>query len=186
MHHIYWSLRFLKILVASSKKGVFSINKHVLSILVENSSGVLSKVSGLFSRRGYNIDSLTVATTDCPEISRITISVTKDNYILEQITKQLNKLVPVIKIIELDPSKSVFREIILVKIKPVKTDLSYINDIVNIYRGSIIDVSKETITVELTGDTDKIDAFLSVVEMYPIIELVRTGITGIQRGNKQL
>ena len=162
------------------------INKHVLSILVENNSGVLSRIAGLFSRRGFNIDSLTVSTTDTMNISRITITVTGDDYILEQITKQLNKLIPVIKVTELKPTQAVFRDLILVKIKPQKDDLSYINDLVKVYRGNIIDFSKETITIELTGDSDKISAFLSVIDNYPIVELVRTGITGIQRGNINL
>lgn len=162
------------------------IKKHLLSILVENNSGVLSKVVALFSRRGYNIDSLNVGTTDIAEVSRITIAVCGDDYILEQITKQLNKLIPVIKIVELKQPQAVFRELIILKIKPEKDDLSYINDLVNIYRGCIIDISKETLTVELTGDTDKINAFLSIMDSYPTIELVRTGITGIQRGNIQI
>ncbi|WP_432406634.1 acetolactate synthase small subunit [Wukongibacter sp. M2B1] len=162
------------------------MNKHVLSVLVENHSGVLSRIAGLFSRRGYNIDSLSVGITENPNISRMTISVTGDNYILEQMIKQLNKLIDVIKVVELKPEKSVHRDLILIKVKANSKDRTAINETVNIFRANIVDISPETLTVELTGDAGKISAFIDVIKPFGIVELVRTGFTGIQRGGSQI
>ncbi|MCT4565693.1 MAG: acetolactate synthase small subunit [Maledivibacter sp.] len=161
------------------------MNKHVLSVLVENHSGVLSRIAGLFSRRGYNIDSLSVGVTENPNLSRMTITVTGDDYILEQIKKQLNKLIDVIKVIELKPDKSVYRDLVLIKVKADAKDRASINETVNIFRANIIDVSAETLTIELTGDAGKISAFVEVMKPYGIMELVRTGFTGIQRATSQ-
>ena len=160
------------------------MNRHVLSVLVENQSGVLSRVSGLFSRRGYNIDSLSVGETEDPKISRMTIVVRGDNQILEQIKKQLNKLIDVIKIVELSPEQSVFRELALIKVKTdMKTRASVI-EIVSIFRANIVDVSSNSLTVEMTGDETKIEAFISLMDAYGISEIVRTGLTATERGSK--
>jgi acetolactate synthase-1/3 small subunit len=162
------------------------MNRHVLSILVENQAGVLSRVSGLFSRRGYNIDSLSVGETEDPAISRMTIVVRGDDQILEQIEKQLNKLIDVIKVVELNPEQSVFRELALIK---VKTDLSTrasVIEVVGIFRANIVDVSNDSLTIEMTGDEAKIDAFINLMNSYTILEVVRTGLTAIERGHQAL
>lgn len=162
------------------------MNRHILSVLVENQSGVLSRVSGLFSRRGYNIDSLSVGVTEDPAISRMTIVVMGDDYILEQIKKQLNKLIDVIKVIELDKSRSVFRELMLIKVNARENNRASIIEIVDIFRANVVDVSNETLTVEMTGDEDKIEAFISLMKPYGIREIVRTGLTALERGNKEI
>lgn len=162
------------------------MSKHVLSVLVQNHSGVLSRIAGLFSRRGYNIDSLTVGITENPGISRMTIAVTGDDYILEQMTKQLNKVIDVIKVVELKPEKSVHRDLVLIKVKANSNERTAINETVNIFRANIVDISSETLTVELTGDAGKISAFIDVIKPFGILELVRTGFTGIQRGICQI
>jgi acetolactate synthase I/III small subunit len=164
------------------QKGEITINKHVLSVLVENHSGVLSKISGLFSRRGYNIDSLTVGITEDPNISRMTIVVTGDEYILEQISKQLNKLIDVIKVVELNANKSVYRELALVKVNATINTRSSIKETVNIFRGNIIDLDNNSMTVEITGDEEKISAFIELMKPYGIKETVRTGLTALERG----
>ncbi len=162
--------------------------KAVLSVLVENNPGVLSRVSGLFSRRGFNIDSLTVGETQDPNISRITISVTADELILEQIKKQVNKLVDVIKIIELPPERSVFREIALIKVAHDKGNRAELIQLVyDVFRGKIIDTQENSLIIELTGDPSKIRAFLDLIGKEGVIkEFVRTGITALERGSKQL
>ena len=162
------------------------MNRHVLSILVENQSGVLSRVSGLFSRRGYNIDSLSVGETEDPKVSRMTIVVRGDDNILEQIKKQLNKLIDVIKIVELDTQQSVFRELALIKVKTSMASRASIIEIVDIFRAKIVDVANETLTVEMTGDERKIEAFIKIMEPYGISEIVRTGLTALERGNKDI
>lgn len=156
--------------------------RHVLSILVENYSGTLSKVAGLFSRRGYNIDTLNVAETQDPKISRITVTVTGDVYILEQITKQLNKLINVIKITNLTECASVLRELMLVKISCTTSTRSELTQIANIFRAHIVDVSAKSITIQITGDESKNSGFLELVKPYGIIEITRTGLTAIERG----
>lgn len=160
------------------------MNKHILSVLVENHSGVLSKVSGLFSRRGYNIESLTVGITEDPGISRMTIVIRGDESIVEQITKQLNKLIDVIKVIELNTSKSIYRELALVKVSASLSARPSITETVNIFRGNIIDIDNNSLTIELTGDEDKISSFIELMKSYGIKEIVRTGLTALERGSR--
>jgi acetolactate synthase-1/3 small subunit len=155
----------------------------VLSILVENTAGVLSRVAGLFSRRGYNIDSLTVGETQDPAISRMTILAHGDDQILDQIRKQLLKLEDVIEIKELAPGESVTRELILVKVAASEKDRQAIISIADIFRAKIVDVALESLMIELTGNQNKIDAFIKLLGQYTIKELVRTGITGLARGS---
>ncbi|MDR5659568.1 acetolactate synthase small subunit [Serpentinicella sp. ANB-PHB4] len=157
------------------------MNKHVLSVLVENQSGVLSRVAGLFSRRGYNIDSLSVGETENPKISRMTIAVRADALILEQIIKQLSKLVDVLKVVELKPEESVYRELALIKVEADFENRSSIIEVVAVFRAKVIDVSKETLTVEITGDRQKISAFIEVMTSYGVKEIVRTGLTALGR-----
>lgn len=156
----------------------------VLSLLVDNTSGVLSRVSGLFSRRGYNIDSVTVGVTENPAYSRMTVAVSGDGASLVQIKKQLNKLEDVVEIVELEPGKSVCRELVLVKVKSDATIRKDIISIADIFRANIVDVSKESLIIELTGATTKCEAFLNLLDGFEIIELVRTGLTGLVRGNR--
>jgi acetolactate synthase-1/3 small subunit len=156
--------------------------RHVLSITVENYSGTLSKVAGLFSRRGYNIDTLTVAETMDPNISRITVSVTGDEEVLEQITKQLNKLIHVIKITDLTLKKSILRELMFLKINCTKETRSEIIQMSDVFKGKTVDISPKSITVEMTGDEEKNNAFIELVKPFGIIEIVRTGLTAIERG----
>lgn len=160
------------------------MNKKVLSVLVDNTSGVLNRVAGLFSRRGYNIDSLTVGETENPKYSRMTIVVTGDDDILEQIVKQITKLEDVRRVDVLEPSDSVTRELILVKIKAEPAQRQQVISITEIFRANIVDVAKDSLMVEITGSQSKLKAFLSLVEDYEILELVRTGITGLARGEK--
>ncbi|MBE6047250.1 MAG: acetolactate synthase small subunit [Clostridium sp.] len=160
--------------------------KHVLSVLVQNSSGVLSRIAGLFSRRGYNIDSLTVGETDNEELSRMTITITGDNDVLEQVTKQLDKLEEVIKVINLKADNSVYRELVLIKVKASADKRADINEIVKIFRCKIIDLSVNTLTIELTGDESKISALIKLMDEYGIEELVRTGVTALERGDKTI
>ena len=160
--------------------------RHVLSVLVKNSSGVLSRVSGLFSRRGYNIDSLTVGRTEDEKISRMTIAIVGDNDTLEQVKKQLDKLEDVIKVIDLKNGSSVYRELVLIKVKADAEKRAAINEIVTIFRSKIIDVSVDTLTIELTGDESKISALIKLMEEYGIQELVRTGVTALERGDKNI
>ena len=157
------------------------MNRHIISVLVENSSGVLSRISGLFSRRAYNIYSLTVGPTEDESISRMTITVSGDEQVLEQIKKQLNKLIEVIKIIELKPEKSVCRELMMIRVNSLG-HRSNIMEIANIFRANIIDVAVESLVLELTGDKDKIDAFQTLLVPFGILEVVRTGVAGLQRG----
>ena len=152
----------------------------VLSLLVDNTSGVLSRVSGLFSRRGYNIDSVTVGVTENPAYSRMTVAAS-----LSQIKKQLNKLEDVVEIVELEPGKSVCRELVLVKVRSDKDTRQDIMSIANIFRANIVDVSKGSMIIELTGATSKCEAFLGLLDGFEIIELVRTGLTGLVRGQRQ-
>jgi len=160
--------------------------QYVLSVLVKNSSGVLSRVSGLFSRRGYNIDSLTVGRTENKEISRMTITLNGDIDVLEQVVKQLNKLEDVIRVVNLKESNSVYRELVLIKVKADAERRAAINEIVKIFRCKIIDVSVDTLTIELTGDGNKVSALIKLMEEYGIEELVRTGVTALQRGENTI
>ncbi len=156
--------------------------KHILLVLVENQSGVLSKVSGLFTRRGYNIDSLSVGETEDPEVSRMTITTRGDDHTIEQIVKQLNKLIDVIKIMEIDKEEAVTRELLLIRVKADKDNRSSLIEVVNIFRGKIIDVYDESIMIELTGDEDKIEAFTELMRPYGILQFNRTGLTALKRG----
>ncbi len=154
----------------------------VLSIFVDNTFGVLSRVSGLFSRRGYNIDSLTVGETENPEYSRMTVVVTGDEQILDQIKKQVEKLEDVKEVKELSPDSSVYRELILVKIAATKESRQGVISIAEIFRAKIVDVTPESLIAELTGDQSKLEAFLKLLSDYRILEIARTGITGLSRG----
>jgi acetolactate synthase-1/3 small subunit len=154
----------------------------VLSLLVDNTSGVLSRVSGMFSRRGYNIDSLTVGVTQNPRYSRMTVVVTGDDKILSQIKNQLNKLEDVIEITELKDGESVTRELVLLKVKASNEERQQIISVANVYRANIVDVSPDSLIVELTGTINKIHAFINLLDGFEIQELVRTGITGLTRG----
>jgi acetolactate synthase-1/3 small subunit len=156
--------------------------KHILSVLVENKPGVLARVSGLFSRRGFNIDSLAVGPTDDPNISRMTIAVDADDLRLEQITKQLYKLVNILKISDLDPRDSVERELVLIKVNASPNMRAEVVETANIFRANIIDVSKSTLTIEITGTADKIQALEDLLRPYGIKELVRTGKIALARG----
>jgi acetolactate synthase-1/3 small subunit len=162
------------------------MEKHVLSALVKNSSGVLSRVSGLFSRRGYNIDSLTVGRTEDPSISRMTITLMGDDNVLEQVKKQLNKLEDVVRVVDFKANESVYRELVLIKVKANAENRATINETVKIFRSKIIDLSTDTLTIELTGDENKISALINLMEEYGIEELVRTGVTALQRGEKTI
>ncbi len=157
----------------------------VLSLLVDNTAGVLSRVSGMFSRRGYNIDSLSVGVTENPKFSRMTVVVTGDDKILSQIKSQLNKLEDVKSIIELKDGESVTRELVLMKIKADASERQQIISIANVYRASIVDVSPESIMIELTGNNNKVEAFRSLLEGFEIQEIVRTGVTGLVRGRAE-
>ena len=158
-------------------------NRHILSVLVENSAGVLSQVSRMFSRKGYNIDSLAVGTTEDPTISRMTILVNEDEEQIEQIASQLAKLLPVISVKLLSPESSVQREMILVKVKAASREArDEIIQIASIFREKIIDVGMEARTLEVTGDHDKAEALLKLLESFGILELVRTGAVALERG----
>ena len=159
------------------------MKRHVVSALVENRPGTLSRVSGLFSRRGYNIDSLTVGITEDPSISRITIAVSGDEAILEQIIKQLSKLIDVVTVRELAPDSCLCREIMLVKVGAGEKSRSAVIEIAGIFRSQIIDVSSSTITIEATGDTEKLDGLLLLLQPYGILELARTGLVALERGS---
>ena len=160
--------------------------KHTLSVLVENHAGVLSRVAGLFSRRGFNIDSLAVGVTENPDVSRITIVVDGDDYIVEQVSKQLNKLIDVIKLRQLDRDDSVSRELALIKVNATATTRAEIIQIVEIFRAKIVDVSKNTLTIEISGGTDKVAALEDMLKQFGIKEIVRTGTIAIERGNKSM
>ncbi len=158
------------------------MQKKVFQLLVDNNSGVLSRVAGLFSRRGYNIDSITAGVTADPQYTRITIATSGDDEILDQIEKQLAKLVDVRDIKELKPGESVYRELAMVKVKATDMQRQAIIAIADIFRAKIVDVAPKSLIIELTGNQDKIDAFLNLLNGYEIVELARTGIAGLGRG----
>ena len=162
------------------------MERHVLSVLVKNSSGVLTRVSGLFARRGFNLDSLTVGSTENPNISRMTITLNGNEDVLEQFTKQLNKLEDVLRVLQLKPDQSVYRELVLIKVKADAEKRANINEVVKIFRSKIIDISTETLTIELTGDESKINALIKLLEEYEIKELVRTGVCALERGSNDI
>ncbi|MCR5356544.1 MAG: acetolactate synthase small subunit [Lachnospiraceae bacterium] len=156
--------------------------KKVFQLLVDNNSGVLSRISGLFSRRGYNIDSITAGTTSNPKYTRITIVASGDEDILEQIEKQVGKLIDVRAIWELEADSSVYRELILIKVRAGENERQSIVAVTDIFRAKIIDVDKDSMIIELTGNQSKIDAFLDLLGGYEILEIARTGIAGLRRG----
>jgi acetolactate synthase-1/3 small subunit len=160
--------------------------KHTLAVLVENKSGVLSRVASLFSRRGYNIDSLAVGVTEDPDISRITIVVHGDDHVLEQVTKQLNKLIDVIKVSDIGGDEAVERELALIKVSADANTRAEIIQIANIFRARIVDVASKSMTVEVTGDEGKIQAIEKLLRQFGIKELVRTGKIAMVRGSKKV
>jgi acetolactate synthase-1/3 small subunit len=159
-----------------------TINTHTLSVLVEDKPGVLARVASLFSRRGFNIQSLAVGATEQKDMSRMTIVVSVEDSPLEQITKQLNKLVNVIKIVEQDVDNSVERELALIKVRADATTRSQVIEAVNLFRAKVVDVSTESLTIEATGTPAKLEAFLRVLEPYGIRELVQSGVVSLSRG----
>jgi acetolactate synthase-1/3 small subunit len=160
--------------------------RHIISILVENEAGALSRISGLFSARGYNIETLTVAPTEDASMSRMTIVTTGSEDVIEQITKQLNKLIEVVKVIDLSEAEHIERELMLIKVRAGQKERDDMKRMADIFRGRIIDVSDNTYTIELTGNTQKLDAFIKSLDQGAIIETVRTGASGIGRGNRVL
>jgi acetolactate synthase I/III small subunit len=162
------------------------MSRHTLSVLVENKPGVLARVSSLFSRRGFNIDSLAVGPTEHPEISRMTIVVNVEDLPLEQVTKQLNKLVNVLKIVELDPGSSVQRELLLVKVRADAETRSQVLETVQLFRAKVIDVASDAVTIEATGSKDKLEALIRVLEPFGIKELVQSGMVAIGRGARSI
>jgi acetolactate synthase-1/3 small subunit len=158
--------------------------KHTISALVENKFGVLAKISGLFSARGYNIDSLAVGETEDPDVSRMTIVVKGDEAVLEQVTKQLNKLPDVIKVRDFLNTEIVERDLILMKVGSNTKSRLEIMEIINIFRAKIVDVAKNSMTVEMTGDENKIEAFIELMRPYKILEVARTGVIALERGGK--
>ncbi|GAB3907448.1 acetolactate synthase small subunit [Kibdelosporangium lantanae] len=162
------------------------MSKHTLSVLVENKPGVLARVAGLFSRRGFNIESLAVGPTEHPDVSRMTIVVAVDELPLEQVTKQLNKLVNVIKIVELEPNVAVQRELLLVKVRADATVRSQVLETVQLFRAKVVDVSPEALTIEATGTSDKIEALRRMLEPYGVREMVQSGMVAIGRGPRSI
>ena len=160
--------------------------KHIISILLENESGALSRVVGLFSARGYNIESLTVAATEDRSLSRMTIVTSGSEDVIEQITKHLNRLIEVVKVIDLTESAHIERELMLIKIRAVGKEREEMKRMADIFRGRVIDVTDKSYTVELTGDASKLDAFIEALEPSSIMETVRTGASGIGRGERIL
>jgi acetolactate synthase-1/3 small subunit len=162
------------------------MSRHTLSVLVEDKPGVLARVASLFSRRGFNIESLAVGPTEVPEVSRMTIVVNVEGSILEQVTKQLNKLINVLKIVELDEDASVQREIMLVKVKADLESRSHILETVQLFRAKVVDVATDAVTIEATGAHDKLDALLRVLEPFGVKELVKSGLVAVGRGPRSI
>lgn len=161
--------------------------RHIISILVENEFGALSRIAGLFTTRGYNIECLTVAPTDDPTLSRMTLVTFGDDRIIEQIIKQLNKLLDVVKVLDITEAAHIEREIMLVKVQAVTAEArEEYKRLADIFRGRVLDVTGKTYTIELTGTSSKLDAFLEVIERRTPLEVVRSGVIGIARGDKQM
>jgi acetolactate synthase-1/3 small subunit len=160
--------------------------RHIISILIENESGALSRVSGLFSARGYNIESLSVAPTEDSSLSRMTLVTQGNDNEVEQITKQLNKLVDVVKLVDLSEGEHIEREMMLIKVRAEKSMRDEMKRLSEIFRGKIIDVTENSYVIEMTGDGAKLDAFINAISEDYIVEVVRTGVSGIARGNKAL
>jgi acetolactate synthase-1/3 small subunit len=159
---------------------------HVLSLLVEDKPGLLTRVAGLFARRGFNIESLAVGKSEIPGLSRITVVVDVEELPLEQVTKQLNKLINVIKVVELDPSQTVQREHMLIKVRADNTTRSQILEAANLFRARVVDVTSDAVVIEVTGDTAKVQALLRVLEPYGIKEIAQSGLLAIGRGSKSI
>ena len=159
---------------------------HVLSLLVEDKPGLLTRVAGLFARRGFNIESLAVGTTEIEGLSRITVAVDVEDAPLEQVTKQLNKLVNVIKIVELDPAQSVQREHLLIKVRVDNSNRSQILEAVTLFRARVVDVATDALVIEVTGDSGKVQALLRMLEPYGIKEIAQSGLLAIGRGGKSI
>ncbi len=162
------------------------MHRKVFQLLVDNTSGVLSRISGLFSRRGYNIESITAGVTADPRFTRITIVTSGDDLILDQIEKQVAKLVDIRDIKELKPEESVYRELALIKVRAKANERQAVISLADIFRAKIIDVASESLIVEMTGTQDKIEAFMNLLEGYEILELARTGIAGLGRGTENV
>ena len=162
------------------------MSKHTLSVLVEDKPGVLARIAGLFARRGFNIESLAVGPTEYSEVSRMTIVVNVEENPLEQVTKQLNKLINVLKIVELDASSSVSREIVLVKVKSDQANRSQVIEIVDLFRAKVVDVAPDALTIEATGGADKLDALMRMLEPFGIKELVQSGMVAVGRGSRSI
>ena len=162
------------------------MTRHTLSVLVENKAGLLVRVAGLFARRGFNIESLAVGPTEHEEISRMTIVVNCDDRPLEQVTKQLNRLVNVLKIVELDPAAAVQRELLLVKVRADLESRSRVLEIVTLFRAKVVDVAQDAVTVEATGNKEKLDALIRVLQPFGIKELVQSGMVALGRGGKSI
>ena len=160
--------------------------RHILSTLIENEAGALSRVTGLFSARGYNIDSLTVQITEDPTMSRMTIVTHGSPDIIEQITKQLNKLVEVVKVIDLSESDHIERELMLIKLRATGAQRAEVKRTSDIFRGQIVDVTQNAYTIQLTGTSDKLDAFIRAMDDATVLEVVRSGVSGLSRGEKIL
>jgi acetolactate synthase-1/3 small subunit len=162
------------------------MSKHTLSVLVENKPGVLARIASLFARRGFNIDSLAVGPTEYAEVSRMTIVVNVEDNPLEQVTKQLNKLINVLKIVELEASASVSRELLLVKVKADLQTRSQVLEVVQLFRAKVIDVASDAVTIEATGGADKIEALLRLLEPFGVKELVQSGMVAVGRGSRSI
>jgi acetolactate synthase-1/3 small subunit len=162
------------------------MTRHTLSVLVENKPGVLARVAGLFSRRGFNIDSLAVGPTEHDDVSRMTIVVSVDELPLEQVTKQLNKLINVLKIVELEPAASVQRELLLLKVRADVQTRSHVLETVQLFRAKVVDVATDTVTIEATGTADKLEALIKVLEPFGIRELVQSGLVAVARGSRSM
>jgi acetolactate synthase-1/3 small subunit len=160
--------------------------KHIIAVLLENEPGALSRVVGLFSARGYNIETLTVAPTEDPSLSRMTIVTTGSDDVMEQITKHLNRLIEVVKVVDLTEAEYTERELMLIKLRAVGKEREEMKRMADIFRGRIVDVTDRTYTIELTGNTSKLDAFIRAVDRAAILETVRTGSSGIGRGERVL
>ena len=160
--------------------------RHIISILMENEAGALSRVAGLFSARGYNIESLTVAATEDESLSRMTLVTTGTDEVIEQITKQLNKLIDVVKLMDMHEGPHIEREMMLIKVRASGTTREEVKRLADIFRGRIIDVSDTIYTIEVTGTSEKLDAFVGAITQADIIEVVRSGVTGIARGERAL
>jgi acetolactate synthase-1/3 small subunit len=163
-----------------------ALTRHTLSVLVEDKPGVLARVAALFSRRGFNIESLAVGPTEHPTVSRMTIVVAVEGLPLEQVTKQLNKLINVLKIVELDPATSVQRELLLVKVKADLASRSHVLETVQLFRAKVVDVAADAVTIEATGTTDKLSALIRVLEPFGIRELVQSGMVAVGRGSRSM